>query len=394
MNIKENIIKPNSEVGSGRVKQYILSKGRKVTQITTFCPDIIGPGPAHIYVIEDEALIMVDTGIPTHMAKKIFYYWRNQPIPKKVKDLPDDHSEDELVTGLKAAGYSLKDIEFIIITHGHPDHYLMGNSIVEKSRARVSSHVMDTDRICNPWAISRSVFEGRPRYKAFGMPLPKSSVYEYHKEAVKESFSLSLKVDHPVAMDGFLSLNGLQSNFIRVNHSPGHSPGSICLRIGSEEEEENILICGDVLLYPITPHPNDLVTYLRTLDNLKQMRKITLSLPAHGRNIRDFYGRIDFLKKHHRCRLEFTYNACQKPKTPWEIASMPRYFDVFVDPAKFNPMAGNEAFVHIRLLEMAKGVYRSSMDGAVHYFKNTGEKFDHVYRRILEIIDDRNSTIL
>jgi len=175
MNIKENIIKPNSEAGSGRVKQYVLSKGRKVTQITTFCPDIIGPGPAHIYVIEDEALIMVDTGIPTHMAKKIFYYWRNQPIPQKVKDLPDDYSETELITGLKAAGYSLKDIEFIIITHGHPDHYLLGNTIVEKSRARVSSHVMDTDRICNPWAISKSVFEGRPRYEAFGMPLPKSS---------------------------------------------------------------------------------------------------------------------------------------------------------------------------------------------------------------------------
>ncbi|RJP58743.1 MAG: MBL fold metallo-hydrolase [Deltaproteobacteria bacterium] len=394
MNIKENIIKPNSEAGSGRVKQYVLSKGRKVTQITTFCPDIIGPGPAHIYVIEDEALIMVDTGIPTHMAKKIFYYWRNQPIPQKVKDLPDDYSETELITGLKAAGYSLKDIEFIIITHGHPDHYLLGNTIVEKSRARVSSHVMDTDRICNPWAISKSVFEGRPRYEAFGMPLPKSSAYEYHKEAVQESFSLSLTVDYPIAMDGFLSLDGLQSDFIRVKHSPGHSPGSICLGIGSEEDEERILICGDVLLYPITPHPNDLVTYLRTLDNLKQLEKIVLSLPAHGRNIRDFYGRIDFLKKHHRSRLEFTYNACRKPKTPWEIASTPQYFDVFVDPAKFNPMAGNEAFVHIRLLEMAKGLCRSNIAGGVHYFKNTGERFDHVYRRILEIIDDGSSTVL
>ncbi|MFH2013297.1 MAG: MBL fold metallo-hydrolase [Pseudomonadota bacterium] len=392
--IKESIIRPNAESGSGRVKQYELSKGRKVTQITTFCPFILGPGPTNIYVIEDDALIMVDTGIPTHLAKNIFYYWRKQPIPKKVKVLPDDYSETELITGLKEAGYSLKDIEFIIITHGHVDHYLLGNTIVKKNGAGVSSHILDTDRICNPWGISRGVIEDRPRYKAFGIPIPKYSAYEYHEEVVREPFDMYLRVDYPITIDGFLSLNGFHSNFIKVKHSPGHSPGSICLIVGSEEDEEKTLISGDVLLYPITPHPNDLVTYLRSLDDLKQLENITLTLPAHDKNIRDFYGRIDFLKEHHRRRLELTYKACRKPTTPWEIASMPRYFDVFVDPAKYNPLAGNEAFAHIKLLEMAKGLYRSKIDGGVYYFKNSGEEFDTVYRRILDIIDDRSSTIL
>ncbi|MDY7033533.1 MAG: hypothetical protein SVY10_16695, partial [Thermodesulfobacteriota bacterium] len=105
MSMREKTIRPNSDMASGRVKQYTLSKGRKITQITTFCPDIIGPGPTHVYVIEDKMLTLVDTGIPTHLAKNFFYYWRNQPIPQDVKDLPDNHSETELITGLKEAGY-------------------------------------------------------------------------------------------------------------------------------------------------------------------------------------------------------------------------------------------------------------------------------------------------
>ena len=311
-----------------------------------------------------------------------------------MKDLPDNHSETELITGLNEAGYAVEDINLMLITHGHPDHYLLGNFILQKKPAKVCAHIMDTDRICNPWSISKNVFEGRPRYAAMGMPLPMSSAQEYHKQAVLETFALSLKVDSPIAMDGPLSVMGETSDFISVKHSPGHSPGSICLLIGSEADEEKILISGDVILYPITPHPNDLVTYLRTLNELGQLERIALALPAHGKNIRDFYGRINSLKKHHRSRLEFTYRACRTQKNPWQIASMPRYFDVFVHPEKFNPMAGNEAFIHMRLLEMAGGLHRSKIEGNVHYFQNSGEKFDQVYGRIMEIVYDRRSTAL
>jgi hypothetical protein len=48
----------------------------------------------------------------------------------------------------------------------------------------------------------------------------------------------------------------------------------------------------------------------------------------------------------------------------------------------------------MRLLEMANGLFRKSITGDIHYFQNTGEKFDHVYNRVLEIIEDRRSTVL
>jgi glyoxylase-like metal-dependent hydrolase (beta-lactamase superfamily II) len=359
MSIQERVIRHNSKIGSGRVKQYLLPKGRKITQITTFCPDKIGPGPAHIYVIQDQALTLVDTGIPTDLVKKLLYSWRAQPIPPAEEKLPDDYSETELITGLKAAGYSLKDIELIILTHGHPDHFLMGQTIVAESGAKVSAHILDTDTIGNPWWLLRRVYDLRPRLSAMGMPPPALTLYEFYKQVALESSNLAFKVDYPIILDGPLLFDGYRSDLIQVKHTPGHSPGAICLIIGKEEDEK-AMICGDVILYPITPHPDDLVAYLRTLNDIEKLENIALSLPGHGDNIRNLTGRVRFLKKHHHHRLHLTYKACNTPKCPWDIASMPQYFDTFVDPEKFNPLAGNEAFIHMRLLEMANGLFRKS----------------------------------
>ena len=51
---------------------------------------------------------------------------------------------------------------------------------------------------------------------------------------------------------------------------------------------------GDVLLNPITPHPDDLLAYLRTLEELSHYNDIVLVLPGHGELIRDLAARIRF----------------------------------------------------------------------------------------------------
>lgn len=91
MDINGKILRQHGPTGSGRVREYLLGRGRRLFQITTFFPDKIGPGPTNLYLIEDEALILVDTGLPTDTAKNIFYYWRNQRIPPEVESLPADH---------------------------------------------------------------------------------------------------------------------------------------------------------------------------------------------------------------------------------------------------------------------------------------------------------------
>lgn len=394
MNIKGNQLKPNSKLESGRVRRFVLPSGKiRVTQITTFCPDFIGPGPTHLYLIESDVLILMDTGIPTDLAKSLFYYWRNQPIPAEVESLPSDYSEQQLHEGLKLAGYSIKDIDLLVISHGHPDHFLMGRSILSDEKQRVVAHILDTAEICNPWEMPRLWISRRQQMMAIGMPLPKVTNESLLRALNPESLGFSLKVDSPVFQDGPLQVDGSQIRGIEVKHLPGHSSGSIGLIVG-DEGEKRVLLCGDVLLYPITPHPNDLLEYLRTMEKLKKLDNIPLVLPAHGQAIRNLKGRVEFLQEHHRERLGLTYESCQKPRSVWDIATMRHYFTVFVDPGKFNPLAGTEALLHIEILKMADGLFRSHIKGGVHYFQNSGEPFDDVYDRVMGLVGDRLSTTI
>ncbi|MBI5115807.1 MBL fold metallo-hydrolase [Candidatus Poribacteria bacterium] len=393
MDIDGKILRPHGPTASGRVREYHLGRKRRMFQITTFCPDKIGPGPTHVYLIEDEALILVDTGLPTDIAKNIFYYWRNQHIPPEIESLPADYSEQELLSGLKLAGHNVEDIDFLVITHGHPDHYLLGRRIVGLSGAKVAAHVSDSHQICNPWGIVKLWVERRPALMAMGMPPPRQGG-RTQPTMKPETTDLSLRIDCPIAFDGRLSLNGFEKDNVCVRHYAGHSPGGISILLYDDDGREAVMLCGDTLLYPITPHPDDLVAYLRTLKNMKRLENVALVLPAHGKAISRLRERLDFLEKHHEHRLRLTYEACKNPHSIWQIATMPRYFDVVVDPAKFNPLAGQEAFVHVELLQLAGALHRSHVDGGVHYFLNSGEKFEDVYERVQNIVDEEDTTIL
>jgi glyoxylase-like metal-dependent hydrolase (beta-lactamase superfamily II) len=398
MRIDELELRPADAFGSGRVRRFTLpDSGIRITQISTFCPDTIGPGPTHVYAIESDNLVLMDAGIPTHLAKAFFYYWRNQPMPPEVEALPLDHSERELRQGLELAGYSAKDIGLLAISHGHPDHFMMAGTILDGTRADVTAHILDTSAICNPWGLLNLWVSRQDQMAATGMP-PARTPQELVGEAMVrglnlESLGASVKVDSPLMSDGPLTLRGTRIDGVDVRHLPGHSPGSIGLLVGGEDREK-VLLCGDVLLHPITPHPDDLLVYLQTLEVLETYDDVALVLPAHGEEIRDLKARVRFLKHHHRNRLKRTFEACESPRSVWDVATTENYFDTFVHPKKFNFLAGLEALVHVELLNMVGGVFRSDMRGRVHYFRNSEEPFDDVYGRITDLVTNKKAVAL
>jgi glyoxylase-like metal-dependent hydrolase (beta-lactamase superfamily II) len=385
---------PSQPMGTGGVREFRLGKNRRMFKITTFCPDLIGPGPTHLYLIEDDALILVDTGMPTDSAKDMFYYWRNQGIPEDVEALADDHSEQELMSALKLTGHDIRDIDYIVLTHGHPDHYLLGRKLIEMSGAKVAVHVSDSDQVANPWGMIKFWVERRAALMAMGMPMPGQGGGSTKASVSPEKTDTSLHIDIPIAFDGRLHLEDFEKDEICVRHFAGHSPGGIALLLYDDSGKEAIMLCGDTLLNPITPHPDDLLEYLRALRAMKKLEEVKLTLPAHGREIADLAQRLEFLEDHHEDRLKVTYETCKEPHSVWQLATMKGYFDVFVDPAKFNPLAGQEAFVHVELLHMAGGLRRTHIDGFTHYFESTGEKFEDVYARVQELIKDENTTAL
>jgi glyoxylase-like metal-dependent hydrolase (beta-lactamase superfamily II) len=397
MKLEEFQLKPGSRMGSGRVRRFVLPDGKtRITQITTFCPDIIGPGPTHLYLIEGDATILVDAGMPTYLAKTFFYHWRNQPIPREVDELPPDLSEQEFLGGVTLAGRAVDEINQLVISHGHPDHFLMANSLIKRGIPSVAAHILDTGQMCNPWGILQGWLSRQHQMVATGMPAPTSSwqsmIEQLYSSFDMESLGVSPKVDSPIFRDGPLKIRGSVVPGIDVKCLPGHSPGSIGLLVGNPGEK--VLVCGDVLLNPITPIPDNLLVYLQTLDELRNCDYIKFGFPAHGQLIRDVQSRAAFLQDHHRRRLRLTYEACEEPRSVWGIATMRRYFDTYVDPAKFNFLAGLEALTHMELLTMVHGLRRSEIVEGVQYFKNSSEPFEEVYARITELINDKKASAI
>jgi len=394
MTPETTLLKPASPVGSGEVRTYTLQKGNvSITRMTTFCPDVVGPGPAHAYLVESDALILLDTGLPTQVAKAFFYHWRAQPMPKEVEELPADHSQRELLEGFRLLGRSISDIDLLVISHGHADHFLMARQVLDGHRIPIAAHIFDTPAICNPWGLLNMWILRQEQMRGSGMPEPWSaqeSVRDQLRGAMDlESLGMALSVDRPVLRSGPLRVDRTPMKSVEVQHLPGHSPGSIGLLVG--EGKEKILLCGDVLMHPISPHPDDLLVYLRTLEELSTRDDIILVLPAHGEAIHDPAGRVRALRDHHQRRLKVTYETCAQPRCVWDVATLEGYFDTYVDPKQFNLLAGLEALVHMELLHMVNGLRRVHSRDGVQYFVNSAESFEQVYGRIRELVTDSHS---
>ena len=179
---------------------------------------------SRVYLIVDEALTLVDSGLPWHPVGILNY--------------------------IHSIGRRPDELKHILVTHSHPDHVGGTLSLVKKTGATIVAHRSDTRRDHN-----NDLHLG---YTGFSGPIP-----------LPMPLLGRIGVDL-LAEDGdTLPLHG----GIRIIHTPGHTPGSVCFLL----EEDKVLFSGDTIfsdgnrISRSIPFPGyDRDSYIRSLRRLSE----------------------------------------------------------------------------------------------------------------------------
>jgi|SRR5579859_6442353 len=213
-----------------------------------------------------------------------------------------DESLDAIREALAAIG--AKRIRRLVITHIHPDHYGAAGALTGEGGAELYLHRLEVPLVHPRYVeLEQLVKEVGTYLLVNGVPKDEAQVLQGSQRAL----SLFVKIGAPdIQLDGAETLQ-MGTRRLRVEWTPGHSPGHICLY----DTRDKILFAGDHMLPELSPNiglhpqstPDPLHEYLEGLERLAGYRP-HLILPAHGRPFTDAGARVEALRHHHELRKD------------------------------------------------------------------------------------------
>lgn len=200
-----------------------------------------GTFPNNVYLLTEDDLILIDTGLPGNGRRIVNY--------------------------VRAIGRNPGELKLIVATHHHPDHSGSLHEVKSLTRSSVAVHLDDAPFIRGE----------RPSWRIDSVPAYRLILWASHLALRPHPVEVELELREGTVFD---TLGGLV-----VLHTPGHTPGSICLY----SRERKVLFSGDTLqysrgklrralsMYSWNPHL-ELASILRLTD-----LEFDLLLPGDGR---------------------------------------------------------------------------------------------------------------
>lgn len=234
-------------------------------------------------------------------------------------------STRQVVEGIQAIrgefgeSIGLESIERILITHNHVDHVGGLAQIARASGAKVGVHPLDRRGVT---CFDEHVLHVSRLVRAF---LRNAGVPASRHDAMIGLFGLVAGRVESWPCDFDLS-DGQSLDGIGVIHTPGHSPGHVCLLV------DDVLLAADHILPVTVPQQwpesigpyNGLGHYLESLEKIRAVEGIRLGLGGHEMATREVYARIEQIRQTQLRRLERLVDligAAPRPSTVAELAA-------------------------------------------------------------------------
>ena len=223
-------------------------------------------GPVNAYVVEeDNGILLFDAGIGMEKSQAAF------------------------AEGLARTGHRFEEINRIILSHGHIDHYGAAAWILEQAGRSIPIliHSADAGKVVESGPGLTAMLRRNSGYLArLGVPLP---VLEEMIAAIGRETGMArrlAKVAPLIPGEKFRCRHVT----LEVHHMPGHTPGLCCLY----ERDRRLLFSADHLLEHVSPNPlielgadgepapfKPLVSYFASVERVRAL-PVDLVLPGHA----------------------------------------------------------------------------------------------------------------
>jgi glyoxylase-like metal-dependent hydrolase (beta-lactamase superfamily II) len=252
-------------------------------------------GPVNVWLVKADAVVLVDCGIRTAEARAA------------------------LEAGLRKHGVSFGDVDAVLLTHSHPDHFGLASEIRDRSGARILAHG-DERRYLEGWPERQKRILEKYEEMAGRHGIPPEMfglVTAYYQDNLE--LAKAVPLDREVA-------DGERVEFGRIRltavHTPGHTSGSICWH------GQGGIFSGDTVLEGVTPvtflpgkrERTGVAHFRASLAKLKGL-EVRAVWPGHRRKFEDFAGAIRRIERHLELRERRILGAMDGPRTAMEIAA-------------------------------------------------------------------------
>lgn len=223
-----------------------------------------------------------------------------------------DISHEDLLNGLQQAGLQPSDLNHILLTHAHIDHYGGLARLKPVTSAKIGCHELDLQTVAHHEA--RLALIGR-RLASF---LTDAGITKDEADTLLGIYRFTKAIYRSVPVD--FTYDDIKNHVPALDmlHLPGHCPGHVAMRM------DDAVFCGDMVVEGITPHlaPESINPYGGLDHYLESLARLQnwaaggrLFLNGHNDAFADLDGRIEETRQHLVRRIGKALDALEEPLT-------------------------------------------------------------------------------